>query len=80
MQKQGREVNGIKLYTVDEVAALLRINRITVLKYIKRGRLKAQRIGKPLMITEQDLKAFLLGMAAERVQDRVNAPEPAVLP
>lgn len=66
MKDIGMEVNGLKLYTVDEVAALLHINRLTVLKYIKRGRLQARRIGRPLMITEQDLRLFLTGMLEER--------------
>lgn len=66
MQKKGTEINGILLYTVDEVADLLNINRLTVLKYIKRGRLQARRIGRPLMITEQDLRQFLTGMISEK--------------
>jgi hypothetical protein len=63
-----KTVNGITLYTVDEVAEQLNINRLTVLKYIKQGRLYAQRIGRPYMITEQDLRQFLTGIISENIR------------
>lgn len=71
-----KTVNGITLYTVDEVAEQLNISRLTVLKYIKQGRLYAQRIGRPYMITEDGLRKFLLdeaaGMAAAVIKQ--NSP------
>ncbi len=54
-------MNGVKLYTVDEVAQLLDINRLTVLKYIREGKLQAQRIGRPLFVSEESLRLFLIG-------------------
>lgn len=54
-------MNGVKLYTVDELAALLKINRLTVLKYIREGKLQAQRIGRPLFVSEESLRLFLIG-------------------
>ena len=53
------EIQGITFYTIPEAAQELRVTPQTVRKYIKLGRLKAQRIGRPIYITEKDLKDFL---------------------
>lgn len=60
--KNTKEIGGVKLYTIPEVAGLLQINSLTVRRYIKAGRLRAQRIGRPLIITEDDLRQFLHGV------------------
>jgi excisionase family DNA binding protein len=62
MNKAGKDILGVQLYNTTEAAALLGISRITVHKYIKAGRLRARRIGRPLMITDEDLRAFLSGV------------------
>ena len=45
-------IEGIKFYTVPEVAEVLQVTPQTVRAYIKQGRLKGQRIGRPILITE----------------------------
>ena len=52
-------IEGIKFYTVPEVAEVLQVTPQTVRAYIKQGRLKGQRIGRPILITENNLKEFL---------------------
>lgn len=52
-------IGNIKFFTVYEIAELLRINATTVRTYIKQGKLKAQRIGKPFLISETSLQEFL---------------------
>ena len=52
-------IEGIKFYTVQEVAKALRVTPQTVRAYIKRGKLKGQRIGRPILITENNLREFL---------------------
>ena len=54
-----KEIEGIKFYTVQETANLLQVTAQTVRAYIKQGRLEATRIGRPLLITENNLKDFL---------------------
>lgn len=54
-----KEIEGIKFYTVQETAEALEVTAQTVRSYIKQDRLKATRIGRPLLITEQNLKDFL---------------------
>jgi excisionase family DNA binding protein len=49
----------IKFYTVMEVSKLLNISTPTVRNYIKQGRLKGQRVGRPILISEQSLREFL---------------------
>ena len=56
-----REIEGIKLFTVTETAELLGITPQTVRSYIKAGRLKGQRIGRPILITEGSIRQFLNG-------------------
>ena len=52
-------IEGIKFYTIQETAEALRVTPQTVRAYIKQGRLKGQRIGRPILITENNLKEFL---------------------
>ncbi len=56
-----REIEGIKLFTVTETADTLGITPQTVRAYIKQGKLKGQRIGRPILITENSIKQFLNG-------------------
>jgi excisionase family DNA binding protein len=53
------EIEGIKFYTIPETAQALNVTPQTVRAYIKQGRLKGQRIGRPILITERNLKEFL---------------------
>jgi excisionase family DNA binding protein len=52
-------IEGIKFYTIPEVAEALRVTPQTVRAWIKQGKLKAQRIGKPIYVTETNIKEFL---------------------
>jgi len=52
-------IEGIKFYTIPETAQALRVTPQTVRAYIKQGKLKGQRIGRPILITESNLKEFL---------------------
>ena len=56
---QGTKIQGITFYTVIEIAQLLDITPQTVRTYIKEGKLKGKRIGRPILITEESLSAFL---------------------
>ena len=56
-----REVEGIKVYTLDETASLLGCHYQTVRRYIKDGRLEGQQIGRPILITDRSIKKFITG-------------------
>lgn len=53
------EIEGIKFYTVPEVAKAFHVTTNTVRTWIKSGRLKSQRIGRPILITEKNVREFL---------------------
>jgi len=52
-------IEGIKFYTIQETAEVLNVTPQTVRAYIKQGKLKGQRIGRPILITENNIKEFL---------------------
>ena len=52
-------IQGIKFYTIPEAAAALKVTPQTIRNYINQGKIKSQRIGKPIYITEKNLMDFL---------------------
>lgn len=52
-------IENIKFFRIPEVAEALHITPQTVRAYIKQGKIKSQRIGKPILITEKNLREFL---------------------
>ena len=49
----------LTLYTVKEVAIILKVTYRTVWSYIKNGRLKAGKIGRKWKVAETDLREFV---------------------
>jgi excisionase family DNA binding protein len=52
-------IEGIKFYKIPEVAEALGVTPQTIRTWIKQGKIKSQRIGRPILITENNLKEFL---------------------
>ena len=52
-------IEGIRFYTIPDTAKALQVTPQTVRAWIKQGRIKSQRIGRPILITENNLKEFL---------------------
>ena len=52
-------IQNIKFYTVTEAAKELHVTAQTVRTYIKEGKIKGQRIGRPILITEEALNEYL---------------------
>lgn len=52
-------IEGVKFYNIQETAQALRVTPQTIRAYIKQGRLKSIRIGRPLLITEKNLREFI---------------------
>jgi excisionase family DNA binding protein len=46
-------------YLVEELAEKLRVNRMTIYRYIKAGKVKASKIGKEYRIERGDFEAFI---------------------
>jgi len=52
-------IEGVKLFTIPEVAEAMGVTPQTVRKYIKAGKLKSQRIGRPIYVTESNILKFV---------------------
>ena len=55
----GTLIEGIKFYNIQETTKALRVTPQTVRAYVKKGRIKSNRIGRPILITENNLIEFL---------------------
>ena len=55
------EVSGLKLYSVDEVAEMLKSTKPTIRAYFRKGKIKGQKITGKWYITEDNLKNYLSG-------------------
>lgn len=49
----------MKVYDLDDLVKLLKMNIQTLRIYIKEGKLKASKVGRKYIITEENLKEFL---------------------
>jgi len=52
-----------RLLTVAEVASVMRVSRMTVYRLIRRGQLKAIRVGRNYRVREDDLNSYLESQA-----------------
>lgn len=60
-----------KYYTVEQAAELLKMHIKTVQRYIREGKLRANKVGKSWRITGHDLSIF-----AEGTQEHAKSPQP----
>ena len=49
----------IRVYTLDEVAEIMRLTKRTLYSYIKAGTLHAVKVGKYWRVPEESLQAFI---------------------
>jgi excisionase family DNA binding protein len=56
-----------RLLTVAEVAHVIRVSRMTVYRLIRRGQLKAIRVGRNYRVREDDLNDYLEAQAVTDV-------------
>lgn len=49
----------MKFYTAEEVAEILKLDIVTVRRYLAQGDLKGAKIGKGWRVSEEDLKEFI---------------------
>lgn len=61
-------IQGTVFYTIPEAAKELKVSPLTIRNYISRGKLKSQRIGRPIYITKSDLREFI-GEATAKAKD-----------
>jgi excisionase family DNA binding protein len=56
-----RQILGITIYPLKEIAAMLNVTTMTMHNYIKQGKLPARKVGGAYYITEENLKEFISG-------------------
>jgi excisionase family DNA binding protein len=61
-----------KLFSTGEAAKLLGISRIAVFKKIKKGQIKAQKIGSHFFIAKEDLSEVLGSVLAEKNKKEIK--------
>jgi len=55
-----------KLYTLKETTGILKVSRATLYRLINRGLLRAVKIGKKTLFSEEELKNFIIKIKGER--------------
>ncbi len=53
-----------KLYAINELSIILNLHPKTILRFIKEGKIKANKIGRTWRVTEDELKSFCHGELA----------------
>lgn len=51
-----------QFFTAEEVAEMLKVNIMTIYRYIKAGKIKAFKLGKNFRIEKKELDRFLLSL------------------
>ncbi|WP_297421841.1 IS607 family transposase [Thermococcus sp.] len=64
----------MRLYRTGEVAKKLGVSKMTVLRWIKSGKLKAHRIGKEYRVPESEIKRILEGKIPDKVVVYARVP------
>lgn len=49
----------IRVYTLDEVADILKVTKRSLYNYVKAGKLQAVKLGKYWRVSEESLQAFI---------------------
>jgi len=55
-----------KFLTVQEVAEMLKVNKMTIYRYIKAGKIEAYKIGKDFRIQKEEFDRFLENIKVSR--------------
>ncbi|MBO9608434.1 MAG: helix-turn-helix transcriptional regulator [Paenibacillaceae bacterium] len=66
-------------YTVEEIAKLLKISKLTVYELVKKGELPAYRVGKQMRVDDVDLDAYKRRSKPTRHAAYASAPAPGSL-
>ena len=52
-------IENIKFYTIPEISEVLEVTPKTIRAYIKKGKIKSKRVGRSILITENNIREFL---------------------
>ncbi len=54
-----KKISGIELYDLQELSKKLDIHLVTLQRYCRKGKVKAQKIGRSWQVSGENLKAFI---------------------
>ena len=60
-----------KYYTIKELADILKISRVTVFNRIKKGQIKAEKIGRNYIIAAEDAGVMLNNDLTEQLKEEI---------
>ncbi|MEW4059469.1 substrate-binding domain-containing protein [Bacillus siamensis] len=63
-------------YTIEEVAGLLKVSKLTVYDLIKKGLISAYRVGRQMRVDEEDLKQYKANMRMSKEPSAVKEADP----
>jgi excisionase family DNA binding protein len=61
-----------EFYSVKELADLLQLSRVTIFKRIKKGEIKAEKIGRNFVIQKKDINDLILDGLTEGVKKEIE--------
>lgn len=68
-----------KLYTLDEVAEIMKVSKSTVIFWIRSGKLERQKVGRLVRVTPEALKAFMKAQNGKTKEGGGDVNEPKIL-
>lgn len=54
-----KQLTGDRVYTLQEIADIMKLNKQTIQNYVKNGTLKATKFGRVYRVTEEELRRFM---------------------
>ena len=54
-----KRISGIELYDLNELSKKLGVHLVTLERYCRQGKIKAQKIGRSWQVSGENLKAFI---------------------
>lgn len=64
----------LKLYSISDLTTILKLHQKTILRFIHEGKIKARKIGRSWMVSEDDLKSYCHSELSDK-QTAVSLPD-----
>lgn len=58
-------IGGLKLFSVDDLAAKLNVTKLTIRTYCREGRLRARKVGNRWFVSEESLREYFNAPSAD---------------
>ena len=65
----------MKVYDLEELSEMLKMNRRTLQRYVREGKLKVSKVGRKYIVTEDDLKEFIESQRVTSISEETDTEE-----